>query len=158
MVLTPRRWRQVSGGDSANDGGKKARSPGRARRKPLKPLRRECRVNRCDRGDYARVLFYFAREAAGASGARHSLRPLIREGGTFPANLGAMRREIAKLCLQKLCLQMTVFKLKVVQPLRSRGEAKNSQGGPPPTNPADQATAQPLDARQYRDTGRSTGA
>src|SRR5258706_1887167 len=32
---------------------------------------------RCDRGDYARVLFYFAREAAGASSARHSLRPLI---------------------------------------------------------------------------------
>src|SRR5712675_928747 len=32
---------------------------------------------RCDRGDYARVLFSFAREAAGASSARHSLRPLI---------------------------------------------------------------------------------
>src|SRR5258706_2638179 len=32
---------------------------------------------RCDRGDYARVLFYFAHEAAGASCARHSLRPLI---------------------------------------------------------------------------------
>ena len=29
---------------SASDGGKKARSPGRARRKPLKPLRGECRV------------------------------------------------------------------------------------------------------------------
>jgi len=29
---------------SADDGGKQARSPGRARRKPLKPLRRECRV------------------------------------------------------------------------------------------------------------------
>src|ERR1700733_12136018 len=29
---------------SAGDGGKQARSPGRARRKPLKPLRRECRV------------------------------------------------------------------------------------------------------------------
>jgi len=28
----------------AGDGGKKARSPGRARRKPLKPLRGECRV------------------------------------------------------------------------------------------------------------------
>src|SRR5712664_1270012 len=35
---------------------------------------------RCDRGDYARVLFSFAREAAGASSARHSLRPLISEG------------------------------------------------------------------------------
>src|SRR6266478_1561096 len=32
---------------------------------------------RCDRGDYARVLFSFAREASGASSARHSLRPLI---------------------------------------------------------------------------------
>src|SRR6476620_10330653 len=34
---------------------------------------------RCDRGDYARVLFLFAREAAGASSARHSLRPLFSE-------------------------------------------------------------------------------
>jgi hypothetical protein len=39
VVLTPRRRRQVGGGNSADDGDKKARSPGRARRKPLKPLR-----------------------------------------------------------------------------------------------------------------------
>src|SRR5712692_5273238 len=49
VVLTPRRWRQVRGVASAQpgldktypwgDGGKQARSPGRARRKPLKPLR-----------------------------------------------------------------------------------------------------------------------
>jgi hypothetical protein len=32
--------------------------------------------------------YYTTRAAAGASGARHSLRPLIREGGTFPAKLG----------------------------------------------------------------------
>jgi hypothetical protein len=45
VVLTPRRWRQVGENYiSAGDGGNKARSPGRARRKPLKPLRRECRV------------------------------------------------------------------------------------------------------------------
>ena len=44
VVLTPRRWCQVCGGDSASDGGNKARSPGRARNKPLKPLRREGRV------------------------------------------------------------------------------------------------------------------
>jgi hypothetical protein len=54
VVLTPRRWRQVRERRCrplarhvrtlANDGGKKARSPGRARRKPLKPLRRECRL------------------------------------------------------------------------------------------------------------------
>src|SRR5712672_4064851 len=49
VVLTPRRWCQVRGVKSAqpgldktyplSDGGKRARSPGRARRKPLKPLR-----------------------------------------------------------------------------------------------------------------------
>src|SRR5882672_8765303 len=49
VVLTPRCWRQVRGvcvgptglrqDISADDGGKRARSPGRARRKPLKPLR-----------------------------------------------------------------------------------------------------------------------
>jgi hypothetical protein len=49
VVLTPRRWRQVCGVASAQpgldkiisagDGGKRARSPGRARHKPLKPLR-----------------------------------------------------------------------------------------------------------------------
>src|SRR6202011_4381041 len=49
VVLTPRRRRQVCGGmsarpgadkpQSANDGDNKARSPGRARSKPLKPLR-----------------------------------------------------------------------------------------------------------------------
>src|ERR1700732_4793790 len=44
VVLTPRRWRQVCGGNFAGDGGKKARSPGRVRSKLLKPLRGECRV------------------------------------------------------------------------------------------------------------------
>ena len=39
VVLTPRRRRQARGGNSAGDGDKKARSPGRSRRKPLKPLR-----------------------------------------------------------------------------------------------------------------------
>ena len=39
VVLTPRRWRQVGGSNSANDGDNKARSPGRARNKLLKPLR-----------------------------------------------------------------------------------------------------------------------
>jgi hypothetical protein len=44
VVLTPRRWRQVGWRISVNDGGKQARSPGRARSKPLKPLRGECRA------------------------------------------------------------------------------------------------------------------
>src|SRR5712691_6230687 len=44
---------------------------------------------RYDRGDYARVLFYFAREAAGALGTRHSLRPLISQGERLLQNLGS---------------------------------------------------------------------
>ena len=37
VVLTPQGWRQVSHHDVRGDGDNKARSPGRARRKPLKP-------------------------------------------------------------------------------------------------------------------------
>src|SRR5712671_4415064 len=45
---------------------------------------------RCDRGDYTRVLHLnFAREAAGAAGTRHSLRPLI-PGRTIDAQLGRL--------------------------------------------------------------------
>src|SRR5260370_20336209 len=47
---------------------------------------------RCDRGDYARVLFYFAREAAGALGTRHSLRPLISGGQELKAKLARIAR------------------------------------------------------------------
>jgi hypothetical protein len=45
VVLAPRRWCQVPGKLTLlrDDGDKKARSPGRTRRKPLKPSRRECR-------------------------------------------------------------------------------------------------------------------
>src|SRR6204780_3686404 len=39
VVLTPRRWCQVGERDFTGDGGKKARSPGRARNKLLKPSR-----------------------------------------------------------------------------------------------------------------------
>ena len=37
VVLTPQGWRQVSHHDVRGDGDNKVRSPGRARRKPLKP-------------------------------------------------------------------------------------------------------------------------
>ena len=54
MVLTPRRWRQVGSQDAADDGDKKARSPRRARRKPLKPLRAGMPGDfRCDRCEYS---------------------------------------------------------------------------------------------------------
>src|SRR4030088_1231052 len=43
-------------------------------------------------------VYYTTREAAGAAGARHSLRPLIG-GRKFQAKLACLRGEIAKLCL-----------------------------------------------------------
>jgi hypothetical protein len=96
VVLTPRRWRQVCGmamsaltglTRRAGDGDKQARSPGRARRKPLKPLRGECRViSGVTVVTNARV-YYTPRAAAGAPGARHSLRPLIQKA-EFLAQLG----------------------------------------------------------------------
>jgi hypothetical protein len=53
-------------------------TPGRARYKPLKPLRRECRSVSADL--YARVRFFcalVAHETAGAARTRCSLRPLF---------------------------------------------------------------------------------
>src|SRR5713226_5861276 len=67
-----------------------AKEPGHrgARRKPLKPLRGECRAfSGVTVVTNARV-YYTPRAAAGASGARHSLRPLYREGGKLPAKPG----------------------------------------------------------------------
>ena len=48
--------------------------------------------------DDARVLFYFAREAAGAAGTRLSLRPLFSREATFLHSSGAPRREMADAC------------------------------------------------------------
>src|SRR6476620_109226 len=48
-------------------------------------------------------VFYTTREAAGASGARHSLRPLIAVGRDVQANLARASGEIAKLCLPQSC-------------------------------------------------------
>src|SRR6266853_1999780 len=62
-----------------DDGGKRARSPGRARYKPLKPLRAGML------GDsgvlvYSCAFYYSsAHEAAGAAGTRRSPRPLLGE-------------------------------------------------------------------------------
>src|ERR1700681_3604170 len=75
---------------SADDGGKRARSPGRARHKPLKPLRAGMP------GDsgvlvVARVrsTTIIAHETAGALGIRHSPRPLMfRRAGRSQQKLG----------------------------------------------------------------------
>jgi hypothetical protein len=47
--------------------------------------------------------FHFACEAAGAARARHSLRPLIREGAVLLINSGAMRRGNAELYRKPCC-------------------------------------------------------
>jgi hypothetical protein len=85
VVLTPRRRRQVSGvlvgptglgqNISADDGDKNARSPGRARNKPLKPLRAEMPGDSGVPVASTPVLSTFAQGAAGAAGTRHSPRP-----------------------------------------------------------------------------------
>jgi hypothetical protein len=81
VVLTPRRWCQALRKYPQSDGGKQARSPGRARRKPLKPLRREGRsVSAEPVCSCAFLLLHLARETAGAARTRSSLRPLVFRG------------------------------------------------------------------------------
>ena len=97
VVLTPRRWRQVSRKCPRGDGDKKARSPGRARRKPLKPLRRECRVfSGVTAVTNARV--YYTTRGCGRSGRPAFPAPSDFEGGIFLARLARMRGEIAGVC------------------------------------------------------------
>jgi len=66
--------------DLAGDGSKKARFPGRARYKPLKPSRRECRMIRLDLWVLPPATFFAGGPWVAAS-TRHSLRPLFSEGG-----------------------------------------------------------------------------
>ena len=49
-------------------------------------------------------VFYTTREAAGASSARHSLRPLYEEGRTLEQNSREVRGEIAKSYLTVLAV------------------------------------------------------
>jgi hypothetical protein len=81
---------------SADDGGKQARSPGRARNKLLKPLRAGMPGDPGATVVTTLVCYqHTAHEAAGATGTRHSPRPL-RGGARFKHNSGASRRGIAK--------------------------------------------------------------
>jgi hypothetical protein len=91
---------------SAGDGDKQARSPGRARRKPLKPSCREGRVFRWTCGDTLACFLLFARGAAGAAGTRlsplpswGSAAPSVFLGEGFVHNSGASRRESEAVCL-----------------------------------------------------------
>jgi hypothetical protein len=47
-------------------------------------------------------VYYTPRAAAGASGARHSLRPLSSEGQQFGQTSDAWRRENADICLSPM--------------------------------------------------------
>lgn len=94
------------------------RSPGRARSKPEDHRVRECRANRRDRGDDARVLTFIC--ARGCGCVEHPAFPRALEGGVArmghaprapgdPNPRAHPRREIAQLCpmearLAQLCL------------------------------------------------------
>ena len=92
MVLTPRRWCQV-GRSIRKRRWQESPVTGESTKETVKTIARGMPgvsgvtvvTNSC--------AFYFAHEAAGASGARHSLRPLMSEGGIFPAKLARERRD-----------------------------------------------------------------
>ena len=86
-----------SQGDLAGDGGKKARSPGRVRRTPLKPLRREGRMFGQACGDCRQLFLLLAGHGCG----RHLAfpAPSCFEGTRMKHNSGASRRENAASCL-----------------------------------------------------------
>src|SRR5690348_4116061 len=85
VVLTPRRWRQARDDAShhTGDGGNKARSPGRARSKPLKPLRREGRIDP-PTPVVTSVCFHFLHTDRGCSGHPAFPAPSL-EGRTVPS-------------------------------------------------------------------------
>src|SRR5215470_12230236 len=80
VVLAPRPWRQVGGRYPAGNGGKKRRSPGRARisRKPLRGESRDVLAVPVVQPVCISVAL-FAHGTAGAVGARLSLRPLPKK-------------------------------------------------------------------------------
>ena len=89
----PRRWHQRGDDAShhAGDGGKKARSPGRARKKPLKPFAQGM-PGKSGEPVVTTSCVFLTRNCGCASGARHSLRPLILEGRCFSKTRACERR------------------------------------------------------------------
>ena len=88
----------LRGDDLAGDGGKKARSPRRARRKPLKPLRGEGRTDP-PTPVVTTVCYLFCTRAAGAAGTRPSLRPLVFRADEFAGKARAHRAPRDRGCL-----------------------------------------------------------
>jgi hypothetical protein len=75
---------------------------------------------------------HFAREAAGAAGARHSLRPLRLEGGRFPAKLAHIGGEIAKLCLLNALFENRIRSNSSCASTRCTHRATRTAGSLPP--------------------------
>src|SRR5882672_1143010 len=84
---------------SADNGGKQARSPGRARNKPLKPLRRECRVFRWTCGDYTRVLPTHCTRGCGCTAHPAFPAPSVFEGEWLCARLRRFAPRDANACV-----------------------------------------------------------
>jgi hypothetical protein len=101
----------------AGDGGNKARSPGRARSKPLKPLRGEGRVRLGLTCGSCPVHFFHARGPRVPAGIRPSLRPhlrvalrpLIEEGHRTKQSSGNTGRENAASCLVQHEISVRLF-------------------------------------------------
>ena len=82
-----------------SDGDNQARSPGRARRKPLKPLRAERRATRCICGDYTGVVVFSRPPGCGCVGYPAFRTPSLSRRRTFVSKPRAKTRgEIAESC------------------------------------------------------------
>src|SRR5258708_10139742 len=95
----PRRWHQVGGSRFRRRRWQTSPVTGESAKETVKTIAQGMPG---DSGEpvvtNARV-YYTPRAAAGASGARHSLRPLLSEGQKFGQTSGAWRRENAGICL-----------------------------------------------------------
>jgi len=83
----------------ANDGDKKARSPGRSRSRPLKPLRRECRLNPSGPVVTTLVRFLFRARGCGCNGHPAFPAPSIFLRDKLTHDSDVLRRENADICL-----------------------------------------------------------
>ena len=98
VVLTPRCWRQVGGSISADDGDNKPITEESAKETVKTIARGMPGVSGVTVVTMLVCYFYFARETAGASSARHSLRPLNFEAEGSTQNSSTCG-EIAEVCV-----------------------------------------------------------
>src|SRR5258708_15135466 len=99
----PRRWHQVCGSQFRRRRWQTSPVTGESAKETVKTIAQGMPG---DSGEpvvtNARV-YYTPRAAAGASGARHSLRPLITEGGMFPAKLARLARRDREAVFATIC-------------------------------------------------------